>query len=465
MRDNSIISERLHIPNLAAQLPESWKWRRLDKSCLDVADCPHSTPKIAPFGPLMVRSQDIRTGVFLVDQAAHVSEETYQDRIRRVEPTFGDLVYSREGTYFGIAAEVPRNTRVCLGQRMVLFRPDPGSMNSRFLKYWLNSPILQSHIHGQRDGTVAERLNLPTIRALPIPVAPLPVQNFIANILGTLDDKIELNRRMNQTLEAMARRLFKSWFVDFDPVRRNAAKLEGKSKKSKTSAPSHFSLRTSEFDHLFPDSFEDSTLGQIPKGWTAGTVPDAIEINPTRSLSKGTVAPWLEMSNMPTRSARALAWEYRAVGSGTKFINGDTLVARITPCLENGKTAFVDFLSEGEVGAGSTEYIVLRAKPPLPPVFAYLLARTDDFRQHLITNMTGTSGRQRAPANCLNSYPLVTPSERIAELFGEATESLFVHMKTNDEASLAVRVTRDKLLPKLLSGELTTTNDFLKDSQ
>jgi len=338
-------------------------------------------------------------------------------------------------------------------------------LDTRFLKYLIGSAEFTNHVLSVQTGTAVPHISAGQIKSFTFRRPPVATQRRIAEILGTLDDKIELNRRMNQTLEAMARRLFKSWFVDFDPVRRNAAKLEGKSKKSKTSAPSHFSLRTSEFDHLFPDSFEDSTLGQIPKGWTAGTVPDAIEINPTRSLSKGTVAPWLEMSNMPTRSARALAWEYRAVGSGTKFINGDTLVARITPCLENGKTAFVDFLSEGEVGAGSTEYIVLRAKPPLPPVFAYLLARTDDFRQHLITNMTGTSGRQRAPANCLNSYPLVTPSERIAELFGEATESLFVHMKTNDEASLAVRVTRDKLLPKLLSGELTTTNDFLKDSQ
>lgn len=379
----------------------------------------------------------------------------------------GDILFARRGiqaTGLSALAE-PQHTDWICGTGAILLRLQTPEVDPTYLSFFLIDNTTREWLRTHAVGAVMPNLNESILKRLPLRLPPIKEQCRIANILGTLDDKIELNRRMNETLEAMARRLFKSWFVDFDPVRRNAAKLEGKSKKSKTSAPSHFSLRTSEFDHLFPDSFEDSTLGQIPKGWTAGTVPDAIEINPTRSLSKGTVAPWLEMSNMPTRSARALAWEYRAVGSGTKFINGDTLVARITPCLENGKTAFVDFLSEGEVGAGSTEYIVLRAKPPLPPVFAYLLARTDDFRQHLITNMTGTSGRQRAPANCLNSYPLVTPSERIAELFGEATESLFVHMKTNDEASLAVRVTRDKLLPKLLSGELTTTNDFLKDSQ
>jgi type I restriction enzyme, S subunit len=212
----------LHIPSLAADLPSNWQWRRLDDACDGVFDCPHSTPVLTSDGPFVVRTQDVMTGTFRADQAARVAEETYQERIRRAEPKHGDLLYSREGTYFGVAAEVPDRTRVCLGQRMVLLRPKPKEVYVRYLKYWLNSPILATHVNGHRDGTVAERLNMPTIRALPVPVPPFKTQREIGDILGSLDDKIELNRRINETLESMARRLFKSWFVDFDPVHAKA---------------------------------------------------------------------------------------------------------------------------------------------------------------------------------------------------------------------------------------------------
>src|SRR6266542_2170178 len=200
----------------------------------------------------------MRSGVFRTDEAGHVSVETYRERVTRAEPKYGDLLYSREGTYFGIAAEVPRGIQVCLGQRMVLLRPHANDVNFRFLRYWLNSPLMAMYAHGFRDGTVAERLNLPTIRALPVLVPPLPEQLAIANILGTLDDKIELNRQMNETLEAIARAIFKSWFVDFDPVR---AKVEGRA----TGLPKHIA-------DLFPDRFEDSELGEIPVGWEVGKV-------------------------------------------------------------------------------------------------------------------------------------------------------------------------------------------------
>lgn len=116
--------QELHIPSTAALLPDDWRWNRLDKVCEGIFDCPHSTPALTDDGPLVARSQDIRTGIFCIEDAGHVSEETYQERIIRAEPRHGDLLYSRKGTYFGIAAEVPFNVRVCLGQRMVLLRPE-----------------------------------------------------------------------------------------------------------------------------------------------------------------------------------------------------------------------------------------------------------------------------------------------------------------------------------------------------
>ncbi len=172
-------TKALHVPAAYGEPPNGWAWSRLDDVSEGVFDCPHSTPKLTETGPFVVRTQDIITGVFRADQAGRVSEETYAERIARVTPSRGDLLYSREGTYFGIAAKVPAKTRVCLGQRMVLIRPDRRRLDFSFLRHWLNSPIMAAHIHGYRDGSVAERLNLPTIRALPILIPPLAEQKAI----------------------------------------------------------------------------------------------------------------------------------------------------------------------------------------------------------------------------------------------------------------------------------------------
>jgi type I restriction enzyme S subunit len=254
---------------------------------------------------------------------------------------------------------------------------------------------------------------------------------------------------MNETLEAMARAIFKSWFVDFEPVR---AKMDGRWRRGQ-SLPG----LPADLHDLFPDSFHDSELGGIPKDWGTTRLSDAFEINPPRSLSAGAVSPYLDMANMPTNSPRPLGWVDRAFTSGMKFINGDTLVARITPCLENGKTAFVDFLEDGQVGWGSTEYIVLRSKSPLPLEFSYFLARSDDFRAHAIANMSGTSGRQRVPVSCFDGYLVVVPPAPIAESFGRLAQPIMTAIKQHDEESRILAEMRDRLLPKLISGELRAT--------
>ena len=434
----------VHTPSTAAPLPVGWIWKRLETVCEGIFDCPHSTPVLTEQGPYIARSQDVRSGVFRAEAAGRVSENTYRERIARAEPRHGDLLYSREGTYFGIAAEVPPGVRMCLGQRMVLLRPDPSSADSRFLHYWLNSPAMVLHIHGHRDGTVAERLNLPTIRGLPVALPPLPEQRAIAHILGTLDDKIELNRNMNDTLEAMAQALFRSWFVDFDPVR---AKAEGRDP----------GLPKAIAD-LFPDSFEDSELGEIPKGWRVVALPEVIEVNPPRSLRKGQLAPYLDMANMPVCGHCPDLVTERPFGSGMRFINGDTLVARITPCLENGKTAFVDFLEEGQVGWGSTEYIVMRPKSPLPTEYAYCLARSLEFREFAIQGMTGSSGRQRVPVECLSFFLTISPPDDVAQVFGQLVKPHFARAHTATQESRTLAALRDTLLPKLISGGFRVMN-------
>jgi len=137
-----------------------------------------------------------------------------------------------------------------------------------------------------------------------------------------------------------------------------------------------------------------------------------------------------------------------------RFANGDTLVARITPCLENGKTAYVDFLSDNDVGWGSTEYIVLKPRPPLPSQFSYCLSRSARFREFAIQNMSGTSGRQRVPIAALKEFMMIAPPGRIAVRFGKIVELLFDRASRAGLESRTLATLRDTLLPKLISGEI-----------
>ena len=307
----------------------------------------------------------------------------------------------------------------------------------KFLFYLLHT----FRLNDWRTGSGQPLLNQTIISQISATIPSLSEQRQIAHILGTLDDKIELNRQMNETLESIARAIFRSWFVDFDPVR---AKMEGR-------MPAGMDAATAT---LFPSAFQDSPLGEIPEGWEVVSLPEAIEVNPRRVLKKGTTAPYLHMQNLPTQGHRPDNWTHREFNSGTKFINGDTLLARITPCIENGKTGFVDFLAKGDVGWGSTEYIVFRPKPPLPVEFGYYLARSNDLRTFAIRNMTGTTGRQRVPASCFDYYQFPIPTTPIAQQFSEIVQPFMEKIRVNSEQSRTLSQIRETLLSKLLSGEI-----------
>ncbi len=295
----------------------------------------------------------------------------------------------------------------------------------RYLYYYLTTKPFTAYLSQIADSHTSAypAINPDVIETAEILFPPLPEQRAIVHILGTLDDKIELNRQMNQTLEAMAQALFRSWFVDFEPFR--------------------------------DQGMQQSALGEIPVGWQCASVAEAIEINPPRRIDRGVDTTYVDMSALPTASARVLDTIKRPYsGSGSRFANGDVLLARITPCLENGKTALVDFLSEEEIGWGSTEFIVLGPKPPVGTAFIYCLARQEDFRIHAIQAMTGTSGRQRVDTACFNYYWLAIPEADIFSRFEQRVKPWFQKMRANDEESHTLASIRDALMPKLLSGEI-----------
>ena len=164
------------------------------------------------------------------------------------------------------------------------------------------------------------------------------------------------------------------------------------------------------------------------------------------------------MAALPTAGSSPDKTVLRELKSGTRFRNGDTLLARITPCLENGKTAYVQSLPRGTVGWGSTEFIILRAIPPMPPEYTYLLARDAAFREHAIQCMTGTSGRQRVQVDALAPYALPNPPAEVWAQLRALISPVFAQIEFIRQESLGLATQRNTLLPRLVSGEVGVDN-------
>lgn len=395
-------------------------------------------------GTPVIRGSNLseRLGKRLVEEGLAFLPPEKRDEFQRSIARKGDLIFTCWGTVGQVGLIDARATfpEYVVSNKQMKLTPDHARADSLFLYYLFSSPAMRRKIEDQSIGSSVPGFNLGQLKNVELLLPPLQEQREIAAILGALDDKIELNRKMNQTLEEIAQTLFRAWFVDFDPVKAN---LEA----SETGL-------NPDILNLFPDSLETSVIGKAPADWHVKPLPEVVEVNPTYRLKRGEEAPYLAMKNVPTDAARAEDWYLRDYTSGARFMNGDTLVARITPCLENGKTAFVDFLDEDQVGWGSTEFLVFRSKPPLPPEYSYFLARTPEFRRFAIAQMTGSSGRQRVRVGSLGHFSVVEPPQKIAELFGEFASHVMANLKQRDDESRTLADLRDTLLPKLISGEI-----------
>jgi type I restriction enzyme S subunit len=256
-------------------------------------------------------------------------------------------------------------------------------------------------------GGVFDTITRETFNEIDINLPSLPEQRNVAQVLSSLDDKIDLLHQQNKTLEGMAEALWRKMFVE-----------------------------------------------EADEGWKKGKLGDIAEINPQRILKKNQVAPYLDMANMPSAGPFPLSWIPREYSSGMKFKNGDTIIARITPCLENGKTAYVNFLNEDEIAWGSTEYIVLSPKIGYCSEWFYFLARNDDFRDFAIQNMTGTSGRQRVSGDSIAQYEIAIPLTEKSKRFEKFSGAVMEHIKHNSIQMRTLSGLRDMLLPKLMNGEV-----------
>lgn len=298
--------------------------------------------------------------------------------------------------------DVPSATTI--DGHMILIRSN-GKVTQKFLGYALKAhqwEVLQLD-EGSTGQTELNRDRLLDEIMINYPVS-FDEQNAIVGTLESIDRKLVVNEQLNDNLQQQA-----------------------------------FSV----FDNLIANAENNDY-----------TVSDYAFLNPKRTLAKNQVARSIDMSQLSTSGAFPSGWEMKPFNGGMRFTNGDTLLARITPCLENGKTAFIDFLDDGEVAFGSTEYIVLAPKNDTPPEMLYCLARYPAFVDYAVKNMNGSSGRQRVSAETVGQYRLPLFDKHSLVLFKEVVSPMFLKMRYNSLENMRLAELRDALLPKLMSGEI-----------
>lgn len=389
--------------------------------CEFIVDCEHKTAPIDESGDYYsIRTPNIGRGFLKLENAYRVNQETYIKWTRRAIPQENDLIIAREAPV-GNVAIIPKDVKACLGQRTVLVRPDKKSVYPKYLCYLLLSNAIQSVLLGQSTGSTVSHLNMRDIRGLELPaLPPLPLQTRIADLLSAYDELIEVNNRRIALLEQTAEQLYKEWFVR---------------------------LR-------FPGYARTKVRKGVPEGWRKVSFPEAVEINPRIKIDKHKEYTYVDMGSLNENSMITTSHSKRKPKGGAKFTNGDTLFSRITPCLQNGKIGLMQILRKGEVGFGSTEFIIFRSKT-LTPEFVYFLSRNQSFRQNAINSMVGASGRQRVDNKCFDSFLFLHPPQSILEQFSDITSPMVRQIFKLNNHNQTLRRTRDLLLPRLISGQLS----------
>ena len=306
---------------------------------------------------------------------------------------------------------------------------------------WAYYQLLTQDINGLDSGSAIPSTRREDFYNLPVQIPPLPEQRTIAQILGTLDDKIELNRQLNETLEELVRAIFKDWFVDFGPVR---AKLEGRD----TGLPEHLA-------ELFPDRLVESELGEIPEGWGIGCAGDIFEqlrnkenpfASPDAAFHHFSI-PAFDEDRRPKIERGASIKSQKS-----QVLPGVVLLSKLNPEIERVWLVDVEL---GDRAVCSTEFLVLRPRPPYGRAFVYCLTRSFAFRQKIQALVTGTSkSHQRARAKEILDIPTILPPTPLAESFESMTGALLSRTIASRRESRTLTALRDTLLPKLVSGEV-----------
>jgi len=424
----------------------------LESICSLITDCPHSTPVWTDSGYLVIRNQNIKKGQLDLSECSYTDHAHYLIRVRRAKPQFGDLIFTREAP-MGDVCMVPEGLECCVGQRQVLLRPDPEKVIPGYLLYAIQSPEVQHEISwSEGTGSTVSNVRIPVLKKLGIPLRPLSEQVEIATLLGALDHRITLLRETNATLEAIAQAIFKSWFVDFDPVR---AKQEGR-------APEGMDETTAA---LFPDSFEESELGLVPRGWRVRAISEVAEIVKGKSYSSKDLTDSHHTALVTLKSfERGGGFRldgFKPYTGGYKPAQvvepGDLIVAYtdVTQAAELiGKPAIVVGVEDHSTLVASLDVGIVRPDAEhVSRQFLYGLFRTEVFQSHTFSHTSGTTVLHLAKDG-VGSFQFVCPPADVVNAFTEMAESLAQRNQTNIDQMRTLAALRDTLLPRLISGQL-----------
>ena len=389
----------------------------LESMCELIVDCPHFTPRWTENGVIVTRNKNIRNGRLDISAPSYTDEETYFNRIKRAAPTEGDLIFTREAP-MGEICMVPAGLRCCLGQRQVLLRPQ-NNVDGRYLHYAMQSRFVRHQIFwSEGTGSTVSNVRLPDLKALKIP-RNRKHEKSISKTLGALDDKIENNRRMNETLEEMARAIFKSWFVDFDPVH---AKAAGKT-------PAHMDTKTAA---LFPSSFGDDGL---PVGWKYKKLEDISDLSwgDLNTTKKSYVEKGFDAYSASGKDGKLPHFDFEKLGIVLSAIGancGKTWLARGKwSCIKNT----IRFWSKYE---------------PTPTVFLFHTTRGNNFWP-----IRG-SAQPFISQGDARSQKVIVPANGEAVSFERIVGGYYEKISSNEDENQTLAKLRDTLLPKLMSGAI-----------
>ena len=394
-------------------------------------------------GAPVISVGEIREGYLEIGaKTPRVSSETIE-RLPRFLLQENDIVFGRKGSTHRNAIIKKEEEGYFLGSDGIRLRVNGKSICPRYLSYQLRGGKAVSWLKSNSEGTTMPSLNQDILSRFPITLLPIVDQKAIAHILGSLDDKIELNRKTNETLEAMAKVLFQSWFVDFDPVR---AKAEGRP----TGLPE-------EISDLFPDSFEESELGEIPRGWRVAPVGDVVESvgGSTPSTSEpnyweGGEHYWATPKDLSSLSEPFLLDTAKKItAAGVQRISSGILPAG-TVLLSS--RAPVGYIAVACVPISINQgFIALKAAADMPT--AYLLNWCVENIQQFKDRATGTTFPEISKA-AFRPIPMLIPGAPAIQAFARKTQAIYEAIVANMKEVELLAIARDTLLPKLISGEL-----------
>lgn len=340
---------------------------------------------------------------------------------------------------------IPSGLECCLGQRQVLLRPNPEVVDGRFLLFALQSPQVQHQISwSEGTGSTVSNVRIPALEALGIPTPSLTTQREIGAVLGALDDRIDLLRQTNATLESIAQGLFKSWFIDFDPVR---AKAEGREPEGMDAATAA----------LFPAELQDSEFGPIPKGWSVQPIGDLVEAvggstpdTKNDAFWQPAVHHWTSPKDLSGATAPVLLSTERKVSDAGLAKISSGLLPEGTLLMSS--RAPIGYLSLAQVPVAINQgYIAMPPGGRLPPAYLYFWCQL---------NMDAIKGRANGSTfmeiskKAFRPIPALLPSAEVVKKFDDFASAVFSRVATNEKQARALAELRDTLLPRLISGKL-----------